>query len=294
MAYKIKKSVGSHIFDFCNHTFLILLALSIVFPFLTLLAQSLSAPGYASISGLSIIPKKFTLNNYSHVITNSYIWIGYYNTIFRTVFGTAATLVMSSVTAYCLSKKYFPNRTFWTFFVICTMFFGGGLIPTYLWMSTIGMVDNRLALILPSLISTYNMIIIRNYFMSLPGEIEESGKIDGASNIRILFTLIIPISKPILATVALWTIVGHWNAWFDCLVYMRDVNKFVLQIVLRRIVLEGTQQMMDKVQAQMDYQANPDAIKAATIFFTTLPILCIYPFMQKYFVKGIMIGSLKG
>lgn len=294
MSLVIKKTKGDKVFDFFNSLLMLIFIVSIMLPFIHLLSQSFSAPGYASRTGFYLWPEKFTMSNYKAIAGNRYIWIGYYNTLFRTVLGTAASLVTTSIGAYCLSKKYFPNRNFWTFFVVFTMFFSGGLIPGYLLIYKLGLIDSRLSLILPGLVGTYNLIIVRNYFQQIPAEIEESGRVDGASSLRILFSLILPISKPILATVALWLAVGHWNAWFDQLIYIRDTKKFVLQVVLRRIVLEGTQQMMDSQQAQMDYQASPDAIKSACIFFTTLPILCIYPFVQKHFVKGIIIGSLKG
>lgn len=149
-------------------------------------------------------------------------------------------------------------------------------------------------MILPCLVSTYNLVIMRNFFQQIPAAIEESGRIDGAGNLRILFSLIYPISTPVLATIALWVAVSHWNAWFDCLVYIRDADKFVLQVVLRRIVLQGSSQMIEMGVTPDDVMSNPDGLKAAAIFVATLPILCVYPFAQKYFVKGIIVGSLKG
>lgn len=294
MSLMINKKPKDKAFDVVNYIVMFLLAVSILLPFIYLLAQSFSSPGHAASSKISLLPRGFTLSNYKAIATNRFIWNGYYNTLIRTVVGTALSLLMTSVGAYCLAKPHFPHRNFWTFFVVFTMFFSGGLIPDYLLINSLGLINNRLALILPTLVGAYNLIIMRNYFMQLPVEIEEAGKIDGAGNLRILFGLIFPISKPMLATVGLWIAVAHWNAWFDCLIYIQDAEKFVVQIVLRRIVLEGTQQMMDSTQAQMDYQASPEAIKAACIFFTTLPILCVYPFIQKYFVKGVIVGALKG
>ena len=203
----------------------------------------------------------------------------------------------STLYSFAISQivyRQFPMRSFWTLFVVITMFVSGGLIPSYLLVVNLGLIDSSFALILPGLISTYNMIIMRNFFQQLPAEIEESGRMDGANNLVILWKLILPISKPVLATVALWIAVGHWNAWFDCMIYIRSFDKFVLQVVLRRIVLEGTVQMMDSSAAQLDYQLNPEGVKAAIIFFTTLPIIMVYPFIQKYFTQGILLGSLKG
>lgn len=294
MSGTVQKTKTGVIFDIFNYVFLGLLTITILLPFLHLLAQSFSAPGHAASSRFMLLPKGFTWSNYKTIAQNKFIWKGYGNTLHRTLLGTALSLLATSIGAYCLSKPKFPHRNFWTFFVVFTMFFGGGMIPDFLNINSLGLIDRRMSLILPSLVGAYNLVIMRNYFSQLPEEMEEAGKIDGAGNLRILFQLILPISLPMLATVGLWIAVGHWNAWFDCLIYIRDTDKFVLQIVLRRIVLEGTQQMMDSVQAQMDYQASPDAIKAACIFFTSLPILCVYPFVQKYFVKGVIIGALKG
>ncbi len=173
--------------------------------------------------------------------------------------------------------------------MIFTMFFEGGLIPTYLIVRGVGLINNVGALLFPKLIDTFSLIIVRNYYMSIPPTMEESARIDGAGDLRILIAIILPVSLPIIATVALWTIVNHWSWWFDSMIYMTDAKKHVLQVVLRRIVLEGTSQMMDLGGlAEVDI-VNPDTVKAATIMVTTIPIVCVYPFMQKLFIKGIMV-----
>jgi putative aldouronate transport system permease protein len=202
---------------------------------------------------------------------------------------TPLTLAVMLLAAYPLSKRYFPNRTFWTGILIFTMFFEGGLIPTYLIVRGVGLINNVGALLFPKLIDTFSLIIVRNYYMSIPPTMEESARIDGAGDLRILIAIILPVSLPIIATVALWTIVNHWSWWFDSMIYMTDAKKHVLQVVLRRIVLEGTSQMMDLGGlAEVDI-VNPDTVKAATIMVTTIPIVCVYPFMQKLFIKGIMV-----
>jgi putative aldouronate transport system permease protein len=201
-------------------------------------------------------------------------------------------------TAYPLAKRYFPNRAFWTGLLVFTMFFSGGLIPSYILVRSLGMYNTIWALVLPGLISTYNMIIMRNFFMSIPSELEESARIDGAGEFCVLFRIVVPISGPILATVALWTIVGHWNAWFDSMIYITTGSKQVLQHILRQIILEGTMQVieMNNYAATLDPSSsvNTDAVKAATIMVATVPVLLVYPFLQKYFAKGVMVGSLKG
>ena len=208
-------------------------------------------------------------------------------------------LFFTSMGAYVLSKKFFPHRTFWTLFFVFTMFFSGGLIPNYLLVKELGLLNTYTSMILPGLISAYNMVIIRNYFQSIPEDIEESCLIDGAGRFRIFLQFILPLSKPILATVALWLAVGHWNSWFDVLLYIQeDTNKFTLQIILRRIILTGSKEILDTSAAanaaEMESIVSSEGLKAACIYVTTLPILCAYPFVQKFFVKGIMIGSLKG
>ena len=278
---------------------LVLLCGSIVICFWHLLNLSLSPSYIATKGGLLLYPKDATLDNYARVIGNRYIWVGYKNTILRTVVGTVLQLFFTSMGAYVLSKKFFPHRTFWTVFIVFTMFFSGGLIPSYLLVKELGMIDSYASMILPGLISAYNMVIVRNYFQSLPEEIEESCLIDGAGRFRIFLQFVLPLSKPILATVALWLAVGHWNSWFDVLIYIQnDPNKFTLQIVLRRIILTGSKEILDTSAAanaaEMESVVSSEGLKAACIYVTTLPILCAYPFVQKFFVKGIMIGSLKG
>jgi putative aldouronate transport system permease protein len=274
--------------------FMILVCFMMVYPFLYLVSQSFGA---SVTMGLSLVPENPTPSAYERVFRNPHIYIGFKNTIFRVILGTGLTMLCTIAAAYPLSKRYFPNRSLWTGLLVFTMFFSGGLIPSYLLVRSLGIYNTIWAMVLPGLISTYNMIIMRNFFMNIPAELEESARMDGANDFLILARIIIPVSGPIIATVALWTMVGHWNAWFDCMIYISTTEKQVLQLILRRIVLEGTTQLMELANyaAGMDTgQANTDAVKAATIMVATIPILLVYPFLQKYFVKGVMIGSLKG
>ena len=257
-----------------------------------MLVQSLDNVSRLS-GGLYLWPQEFTLKYYRKVLSSKYIWLGYMNTLYRVGFGTLLSLFCTSMGAYAISKKYFPHRTFWTFFMLFTMFFGGGLIPTFLWYRTLGFIDNRLVYILPGMVGVYNLVMIRNFISTIPGEMEESARLDGANDFQIYLHIILPMSKPILATVGLWLIVGNWNAWFDCLVYMRSGSKQVLQVVLRRILNEGSNEMLEGANVE-DMAVSPEMLKAATIFVSTIPVLLIYPFLQKYFVKGIYVGSLKG
>ncbi len=272
-----------------------LFSATIVVAFLHLFSLSFSPSHIATKGGLHLWPKEFTLDNYAEVFQNKYIWVGYKNTLIRTVAGTFCQLFMTALGAYVLSKKYFPHRTFWTLFVVFTMFFSGGLIPSFLLIKSLGLFDTYAVMILPGLVGTYNLVIMRNFFTSLPEEIEESAMIDGAGRFRIFVQIILPMSKPILATVALWLAVGHWNAWYDVLIYVYDDTMFTLQIILRRILITGSQEIMTLDQSSASSEmVSSEGLKAASIFVATLPILCVYPFVQRYFTKGIMVGALKG
>lgn len=291
---KIKKTLGERCFLTVDIIFMILFCALALYPFLYLSARSLSSAD-ANFTKLTVLPQGFTFENYGRVLKNSDIGTGFINAVVRTAVGTIVNIAFSVLAAYPLSKKYFPHRNVWTAFIVFTMFFSGGMIPGYLLVKNLGLLNSMWALILPGAINTYNMIIMRNFFMSLPDALEEAAKIDGAGDFKILLQITLPMSTPILATVALWSMVGHWNAWFDCLIYITEPSKQVLQIVLRRIVLEGSAQMLNPNSSEFTGQiANPENIKAATIITATLPIVMVYPFLQKYFVKGILVGSIKG
>ena len=269
---------------------MVFICLTTLYPFIFLVFQSLG-----NSSRLSLMPTVCNFDAYNQVIKNSYIWSGFKWTILRTVIGTALSVLVTTGAAYALSKRYFPNRNFWTGMIVFTMFFSGGLIPSFLLIKGLGLYNSFWSMILPGLFGAYNMIIMRNFFMAIPGELEESARIDGANDIQIMFKVIIPVSMPIIATISLWNAVGHWQAWFDCMIYITDANRQVLQLILRRIVIEGTTQFMSYTgNVDTGTEFTPDAIKAATTIVATIPILIIYPFLQKYFVKGVMVGSLKG
>ena len=229
------------------------------------------------------------------VLSNPNILTGYLNTLFRTIVGTFLTVLTTCMFAYPLSKKDLPHRSLITFLVLFTMLFGGGLVPTYLLIRDLRLIDSLWVYVLPGLTSAFNIIIVRNFFQSIPESLRESASIDGASDVRILFQIYMPLSKPVLATVSLWTAVAHWNAWFDALLYINSESKQVLQMFLRRIVIENSTQLIEKGLVNPEVtQFTPETIKAATVIVTILPILLVYPFVQRYFVKGIMLGSVKG
>ncbi|MDQ0897843.1 MULTISPECIES: carbohydrate ABC transporter permease [unclassified Paenibacillus] len=287
----MRLSLGEKVFQIIVIAFLTCVCICMIYPFLHVLSISLSTSAEALRPGLHWYPYEISFSAWERVFTTDSVWIAFGNTVFRSVVGTFLTLLFMALGAYSLSKKYLPHRNFYTMFIVVTMFFGGGLIPTYLLIKSLGFIDSRWSLIIPGLISTYSMLILRNFFMSLPEELEDSAKIDGASDLRILFTIVLPLSKPILATLALWSAVGHWNAWFDAMLYIQDQSKTVLQILLRRIVITAEGDPLTAVPIE---EQAPETLKAAIIMFTALPILVVYPFLQKYFVQGVLVGSLKG
>lgn len=295
MSTKIRRSWGERAFDAFNVLLMLLIAFTILFPFWNLLVQSLNE-GVTNVNELRFFPARFTLKNYDYVLSNPYIWSGYRETLIRTVVGTSLSLLATVFGAYSTSKRYLPMRKFFILMIVIPMFFSGGLIPTYLWNVQLGLRNTRWALILPGLISSYNLIVMRNFFQNVPADLEESARIDGANNIQILFRIYLPVSLAVLATITLWVMVWHWNAWFDATIYLNKAELYPLQVVLRRILLEGTQQLMDITPdiGESSQTSSPDSIKAATVFVCMLPIMAVYPFLQRYFVKGTLVGAIKG
>lgn len=291
---RIKQSFGDRLFDVINVLLMFLLMFSIVYPFWDLLVESLNN-GYAAGLG-RLWPTKFTWFNYEKVFANRFIWSGYRETLIVTSLGTVLTMIFTIIGAYALSKENFPFRKLWTLMIVIPMFFSGGLIPSYLWNVQLGLRNTRWVLILPGLISSYNLIVMRNFFSGVPKELEESAFMDGASNIRTLVSIYLPVSLAVIATVTLWVLVAYWNAWFNATIYISKADMFPLQVVLRRIILEGTNELMEIGNDDTGTNAlnNLDNIKAATIFVCVVPILCVYPFIQKYFVKGTLVGAIKG
>jgi putative aldouronate transport system permease protein len=289
-----QRTTGEKIFNVINLLLLGLLGLTAVYPFIYTLSMSLSTQTEAMRDGLHLYPREVSLTSYVMVLGNSEILTGYANTVFRTVVGTIATLFMTCLAAYPLSKKDLPGRSMVTFIILFTMVFSGGLVPTFLLIKNIGLYNSRLVYILPYLLSAFNIIIVKNFFQSIPASLADSARIDGANEFRILRQIYIPLSKPVLATVGLWTAVIHWNMWFDALIYIDDKSKQVMQIYLQRIVIESDTNLAAKGVVNPDFLSfTPETIKSATVVVTILPILLVYPFIQKYFVKGIMLGSVK-
>ena len=261
-----------------------------------LAVTSFTSPDYASASGFKLWPRQWSWDAYIHMFNASFLWSGYLNTIKVVLLGWACSLTGVVLGAYPLSKRDLPLRGLFTTVILITMFVSGGMIPTYLLVNnTLGMRNSYFAIILPHCISVTHVIIARNYFMTLPEELEEAAVIDGANSWQVLIRVMLPLSMPILATISLWVIVSNWNAYFNCLLYITDSKKYVLQVVLRRIILTDSKEMTAASEAVAN-STDTDIVtlRAASIMLATVPIICVYPFLQKYFVKGMLIGSLKG
>lgn len=290
----MRQSVGERVFGFFNVIVLGVIALLCVYPFLYTLSISLSTASEASREGLHLFPREISLTSYKVVLSNPNILTGYLNSILRTVLGTVLTLLATCIAAYPLSRREMPHRALVTFLIVFTMLFSGGMVPGYLLIKKLGLINTVWSLVIPTMLTAFNVIIVKNFFQSLPESLVESARMDGAGEWRILFYIYLPLSKPVLATVALWTAVAHWNAWFDALLYITDDRKQVLQTFLQRIVIESSTQLMEiGITDTAILEFTQETIKAATIIVTILPIICVYPFVQKYFVKGIMLGGVK-
>jgi putative aldouronate transport system permease protein len=292
-----KKSIGEHIFDTSNYIILTILALACLYPMLYILFASLSKPILLlKHTGLLYKPLGFTLAGYKIVLGNPNIASGYFNTIIYVVCGTAVNILLTSMGAYVLSRKNIMIKKAMMIMIVITMYFGGGIIPLFLLVKELGMYNSRLALIIPSAIASYNLIVMKTSFQAIPDSLDESAKIDGANDFIILFKIILPVAKATVAVMVLFYAVGHWNGWFRAMIFLRDRSKFPLQLLLREILLANQQGgTIEGVAIENEEFALMDElIKYCTIIVATVPILFIYPFCQKYFMKGVMLGSIKG
>ena len=294
----MRKSASRYIFETFNFSFMIFLSAVMLYPFLFVLSASLSASAEVARGLVGIIPRGLNLDAYRAVFQYEYIWTGYRNTLLYTGVGTMINLFMTISGAYPLSRKQFYGRGVFTFFIAVTMFFSGGLIPTYLIMRAYGLLNTFWVMVIPGAVSTWNMIIMRTFFQNIPTELEEAAVIDGCSDIGVLVRVILPLSTASIMTIGMFYAVGHWNAWFGAFIYLRDQNRYPIQLWLRLIVLQNQINDIQSIHAgTVDVGAEnliSDTIKYAVIIVAAAPILCVYPFIQKYFVKGVMIGSIKG
>ena len=293
LMYKTKKKTAERIFDVLLYGFMIFLVVIFIFPIWQTIVISFSEESYVRELGLKIIPEELILDSYNKVFSDGIIAIGYMNTLIRVAMGTIISVIVTYLAGYSLSKKSLPFRKTILLFIVFTMFFSGGLIPSYLLIRTLGLIDSRWALVLPVATSAWYIMIARNFITTIPSSLEESAFIDGAHPLTVIIKIMIPLSMPIIAVLSLWIAVAHWNAWFDALIYITSKDKMVLQLVLRRVLIEEDEALAQELLFVQD-KTSAESVKAATIIVSTIPILCLYPFLQKYFVKGVLIGSLKG
>ena len=291
------QSREDRIFDSMNVLLLVLITIIVLYPLLFVLSASVSDPAIVVKGQLWLWPKGFNLDGYERVFQNNDIVTGYGNTILYTVVGTVINVVLTICAAYPLSRKDFRGRHVITAIITFTLFFSGGLIPTYLLVKKLGMLGTIWALVIPNAVAVWNIIIMRTFFQtSIPYEIQESAAIDGCGNFRIMLSIVLPLSTPIIAVMVLFYAVGHWNAFFNALIYLNDRSQYPLQLILREILLQGQMQaMIDMADDSLAKKLmEVEGIKYAVVVIANLPVLLLYPFLQKYFVKGMMIGALKG
>ncbi len=288
----MKTTYGTSIFRISNIIFMVFIVFVTLFPFLNIVAKSFSDMRNLAMNTVTFYPKGFNVDTYKMVLGDTMFWINYRNTIFYTVAGTALSMIMTILLAYPLSLTHLRGKKLIGTFVICTMFFNGGMIPNYVLVRALGMRNTIWAILIPTAISTYNVIIMRTFFAAIPNELREAAVIDGMDTYGILFRIILPLSKPILATVSLFYAVGMWNNWFSAFLYLDHAELYPVIIYLRNIVMGST--MVEGGAAANELGQVAGNIKAVTIVLTSIPILSVYPFLQKYFAKGVMIGAVKG
>lgn len=287
---KKKITVGQAV----NYILLVVLAFICLYPFLNVIAYSLS--GYnAVLSGeVTFYPIDFTVSAYQQILGKTQIWNSMRTTVLVTLLGTGLSLILTIFASYALSRNDLPGRKFLTGVILFTMYFSGGMIPTFLVVKGVGLYDTLGALFIPQAVNVFNFIVMRTFFRNLPESLEEAARIDGASYMQVLIRIVLPLSLPIIATIGLFYAVGYWNTYFDALLYIQDPNKYTLQLRLRSLLF-GEELNNSGVNLEgLGTQVMTQSLKMATVAVSTIPILIVYPWLQKYFVKGVMVGSVKG
>ncbi|WP_248929155.1 carbohydrate ABC transporter permease [Paenibacillus hamazuiensis] len=286
------KTWSNRIFDGVNYTLLTLIGLVCIIPFIYVLAVSFTAPHIVAQGGFILYPKEISLSAYKYIFSTNTLVRSLGVSVYVTVVGTLINLVFTSLLAYPLSRPHLKGRSLMLLAVLFTMLFNGGLIPTYYVVKSLGMIDSLWSLMIPSAISAFNLIVLKNFFQQIPDGLEDSAKIDGCNDLGILFRIVIPLSLPAIATFGLFYAVDHWNKFFSAVMYINTNTKWPIQVVLREIVINASSRIGDTNIEEMNIQ--PLTIKMAVIVFATLPIIAVYPFLQKHFAKGVMLGSVKG
>ena len=280
----------------CVYVILALFVIAIILPMIYIVFASFIDPVALQNSGLTFDFSKGTLTAYERVMSNEQIWVGFRNALIYSLSFTILSVTITLLAAYPMSRPDFKGKKFFNVIFIITMFFGGGLIPTYLLISQIGWLDNPLAILVPPAFNVWNMIIARTYYQGIPRELQEAADIDGASEVDFFFKILLPVCSPIIATVAMWQFVGMWNSYFDAMIYLRSANLQPLQLVLRSILIQNQPEpgMVADMQSTAERAQLAELLKYATIIISSIPLLVMYPFFQKYFDSGIMAGAVKG
>lgn len=293
---KIKESTGDRAFLFAVYAILTVVLVVVLYPLLYIISSSLSSPAAVSAGRVWLWPVDFSLKGYETLFHNPQVLTGYGNSLFYTAAGTLISVTLTVMLAYPLSRRTFAGRNALMMIVTFTMLFSGGLIPTYMVVKELGMIDSRWALLIPNAVWVWQVIIARSFFQSsIPEELVEASDMDGCSDLRFMASVVLPLSKPILAVLLLMYAVGQWNAYFDALIYLKTADKFPLQLILRSIIIQNNSgnSIMDAMK-QVERQQMAELLKYSLIVVATLPVLLIYPFVQRHFVQGMLVGSVKG
>lgn len=289
-----EKHWSDRLFNTVNYSLLILIALITIIPFVYIVSVSFATPEEVAKGGLLLFPSKFTLGAYKYIFSTDTMVRSILISIYVTVLGTSINLILTSFTAYPLAKATLRGRRTILLMVLVTMLFSGGLIPTYFVVKAFGMINTYWSLMIPTAISAFNLIVLKNFFQQIPDSLEDSAKIDGCNDLGVLFRIVLPLSMPAMATFGLFYAVGHWNSFFNAVMYMNDAEKFPVQVILRQIVLLSQDQIGDTTSQQDPTDYLPQTIRMASIVVATVPIVLVYPFLQKHFAKGVLLGSVKG
>ena len=287
-------TIFSRIFDVFNVIFLAAVAAVTILPFIYVLACSFATEKEILEKPFFIIPSEFQFESYKYIFSSATLPRAFVNTVYITIVGTIIALFFNITLAYPLAKQRIMGRNVILSLITFTLVFGGGMIPTFLVVKGLGLIDSLWSLMLPGAISTWNLIIIKNFFQGIPAELEEAAKIDGAGDMRVLWQIVLPLSKPMLATFALFYAVGFWNSYTSALLYINDMDKWTLQIMLRQIIMLANGAIDGSEFDETVARPPSESVQMAVIVFGTLPILCVYPFLQKHFTKGVMVGAIKG
>jgi putative aldouronate transport system permease protein len=298
-----RRSLSESVFVFLNTAFMVLLCAATLYPFIYLLAYSLNEGTDATRGGIYLFPRVFTLFNYKYVLNNGTMQSAYIITVGRTVLGTLLGLIVTGVTAYGVSFRSLPHRKIIMFYILIPMLFSGGLVPYYIQLARMGLINTFWVFVIPGLFSIWNMFVLMKFFMGIPESLRESAIIDGANELTVLWKIIVPVAMPAIAAIALFTAVGHWNDWFTGAFFVNNIKLIPVQTYLQRLLMAdslatitGNQEVNVEAVFRNSQVATMTlkALKTAAVMVGTLPVLCVYPFLQRYFVKGVLIGSIKG